>query len=107
MCQHLLQLGHSQMLAILRFSNSTGLDVSKEPLAVVAILFSRETFGIMTGDNALLCIIIPVLPVLGRQISGLSTWILLIVSTLTMATGATLLVLNLTVLDVGMNTKAS
>ena len=88
------------------FFNSTDLDVSKGPLTVVVILFSGNFFGTTPGGNALACIIVHMLHVLSRQTSGWSAWVLLIVLTLTMAIGATLLVLNQTVLAVGMNTKA-
>ena len=45
-------------------------------------------FGTTPGGRALACIIVPVLPISSRQTSDLSTWILLIVFTLTMAIGA-------------------
>ena len=66
-----------------------------------------KRIGTMPGGNVLAYIIAPVLPVLNRQIRGISAYILLSVVTLTMAIGATSLVLNRTVVAVSMNTKAS
>ena len=77
-------------------------------MGVVVILLSGEKYRIITGGSALLCIIIPVLPVPStKQTSGIFTWILLTVFTLTMAIDTASLVLVLIVFAAGMKTKAS